>query len=191
MSDPGHRDQPTGVVPFEPEAAVAKPDPNRPPEALKGTRSGSVDPGEATAELALSLDASVTTTGGGPSTHISRTDPPPAHRPAPTIAGYEIEGELGRGAMGVVYLARQVRLNRPCALKVILAGAHTDPVAAVRFLGEAEAVAKLQHPGIVQIHAIGEADGLPYLELEYVPGGSLDRALDGTPWPARRAATLA
>ena len=88
----------------------------------------------------------------------------------PTIAGYQIEGELGRGAMGVVYRARQVRLNRPCALKVILAGAHADPVAAVRFLGEAEAVAKLQHPNIVQIHHIGEADGLPFLELEYLPG---------------------
>ncbi len=119
-----------------------------------------------------------------------RTDPIPSARPAPAIAGYEIEGELGRGAMGVVYLARQVRLNRPCALEVILAGAHADPVAAVRFLAEAEAVAKLQHPGIVQIHHIGEADGLPFFELEYVPGGSLDRALDGTPWPARRAATL-
>ena len=73
---------------------------------------------------------------------------------------------------------------------MILAGAHADPVAAGRFLVEAEAVAKLQHPNIVQIHEIGEADGLPFLELEYLPGGSLDRALDGTPWPARRAATL-
>ena len=92
--------------------------------------------------------------------------------------------------MGVVYRARQVRLNRPCALKVILAGAHADPVAAVRFLAEAEAVARLQHPHIVQIHHIGEADGLPFFELEYVEGGSLDQRLDGTPWPARRAATL-
>jgi hypothetical protein len=108
----------------------------------------------------------------------------------PAIAGYQIEGELGRGAMGVVYRARQVLLNRACALKVILAGAHADPVAGVRFLGEAESVAMLQHPNVVQIHHIGEADGLPFLELEYVPGGSLDRALDGTPWPAQRAAAL-
>jgi hypothetical protein len=92
--------------------------------------------------------------------------------------------------MGVVYLARQVRLDRPCALKVILAGVHADPVAAVRFLGEAEAIARLQHANIVQIHHIGEADGLPFLELEYVEGGSLDQRLDGTPWPARRAAEL-
>ena len=86
--------------------------------------------------------------------------------------------------MGVVYRARQVLLNRPCALKVILAGIHADPVAAVRFLGEAEAVARLQHPNIVQIHHIGEADGLPFLELEYVEGGSLDRA--STAPPGRR-----
>ena len=64
------------------------------------------------------------------------------------------------------------------------------PEAATRFLAEAEAVARLQHPNIVQIHHIGEADGLPFFELEYVDGGSLDRRLDGTPWPARRAAEL-
>ena len=92
--------------------------------------------------------------------------------------------------MGVVYRARQIRLNRPCALKMILAGAHADAVAAHRFRAEAEAVARLQHPNIVQIHFIGEADGLPYFELEYVDGGSLDKQLDGTPWPPRRAAEL-
>ena len=111
-------------------------------------------------------------------------------RPAPTIAGYEILDELGRGAMGVVYLARQVRLNRDCALKMILAGAHADAVSSVRFLAEAEAVARLRHPNVVQIHHIGEANGLPYFELEYVERGSLDRVLNGTPWPARRAAEL-
>jgi WD40 repeat protein len=113
------------------------------------------------------------------------------HGTAPDISGYDILGELGRGGMGVVYLARQARLNRPCALKMILAGAHATPEAAARFLAEAEAIARLQHPQIVQIHHIGEADGLPFFELEYVPGGSLDRKLDGTPWPPRRAAHLA
>jgi WD40 repeat protein len=132
--------------------------------------------------------ASVDEAGGLTLTH--QIEAAPAQRPVPTIPGYRIEGELGRGAMGVVYLARQVRLNRPCALKVILAGVHADPVATVRFLAEAEAVAKLQHPNIVQIHAMGEADGLPYLELEYVPGGGLDRALEGTPWRARRAVEM-
>ena len=73
---------------------------------------------------------------------------------------------------------------------MILGGAHASPEAATRFLAEAEAVARLQHPNVVQIHHIGEADGLPFFELEFVDGGSLDRRLDGTPWPARRAAEL-
>ena len=123
------------------------------------------------------------TSGGGAASEM--TD-----RAVPAIAGYEILGELGRGGMGVVYRARQVRLNRPCVLKMILGGAHAGAEAAARFLAEAEAVARLQHPNIVQIHHIGEADGLPFFELEYVDGGSLDRRLDGTPWPARRAAEL-
>jgi serine/threonine protein kinase len=99
-------------------------------------------------------------------------------------------GELGRGGMGVVYLARQVRLNRPCALKTILAGDHAAPEVAVRFLAEAETVARLRHPNIVQIHTIGDHDGRPFIELEYIEGGSLAGRLDGTPWPASRAAPL-
>jgi serine/threonine protein kinase len=118
-------------------------------------------------------------------------DPPASEeRPAPPISGYQILGELGRGGMGVVYKARQIRLNRPCALKMILGGGHASPESAARFLAEAQAIAQLQHPHIVQIHHIGEADGLPFFELEYLPGGSLDRRLKGTPWPARRAAEL-
>ncbi len=107
------------------------------------------------------------------------------------ISGYEVLGELGRGAMGVVYRARQVRLNRPCALKMILAGGHANAEAAARFLAEAEAIARIQHPHIVQIYHIGEADGLPFFELEYLPGGSLDKQLDGTPWTPKRAARMA
>src|SRR5262249_45172736 len=116
--------------------------------------------------------------------------PAPAQSAAPAIPGYLIEGVLGRGAMGVVYLARQVRLNRLCALKMILAGAHADVVASSRSRAEAEAEARLRHPNIIQIHHIGEAGGLPFFELEYLEGGSLDKRLDGTPWPARQAAAL-
>jgi len=94
-------------------------------------------------------------------------DPTPvaAARGLPALGGYEILAELGRGGMGVVYRARQTRLNRPCALKMILAGAHADAIASLRFQAEAEAVARLQHANVVRIYSIGEADGLPYSEL--------------------------
>ena len=77
--------------------------------------------------------------------------------------------------MGVVYLARQTELNRLVALKMILAGGHAGPEGLARFLAEAEAVAGLQHPNIVQLYEAGEHDGLPYFTLEYVAGGSLDQ----------------
>ena len=116
--------------------------------------------------------------------------PTPKDRPLPVIDGYEILAELGRGGMGVVYLAQQSLLGRPCVLKMILAGVYADDETIVRFLAEAEAVARLQHPNIVQIYHIGEVDGLPFFELEFVTGGSLDQRLTGIPWPARRAAEL-
>ena len=74
----------------------------------------------------------------------SGDDPPTiGWRPIPLVTGYEVVREIGRGGFGVVYEARQLRLNRPCALKMILAGDHASPETAVRFLGEAEAVARL------------------------------------------------
>jgi WD40 repeat protein len=120
--------------------------------------------------------------------HIDHT--PRSTAGIPTIPGYEIHHELGRGGMGVVYKARQIQLDRPCALKMILAGAHANSQSVARFLAEAQAIARLQHPHIVQIFSIGEMGGLPYVELEYQPGGSLDRVLDGSPWQPATAARL-
>ena len=105
----------------------------------------------------------------------------------PTVPGYEIEAELGHGGMGIVYRARHVRLNRVVALKMVLAG---GPRERERFRREAEAVAALQHPNVVQVHDVGDAAGRPYFTMEYVEGGSLAQKLDGKSLPIREAATL-
>lgn len=104
--------------------------------------------------------------------------------------GYEILGVLGRGGMGVVYDARQKALKRRVALKMVTAGAHIGPDQRARFQIEAEAVAALQHPSIVQIYEVGEHDGIPYFSLEYVGGGSLERKIKRQPVPPRDAAGL-
>jgi tetratricopeptide (TPR) repeat protein/predicted Ser/Thr protein kinase len=106
------------------------------------------------------------------------------------IPGYEVLDELGKGGMGIVYRARQIRLDRLVALKVILARGHAGDEERRRFQVEAEAVARLKHPNVVQIYEVGEQDGLPFFSMEYCEGGSLDTHLDGTPWEPARAAVL-
>jgi uncharacterized protein (DUF433 family) len=131
-----------------------------------------------------------------PSPHEAATLPPVPPKavdsPAPggTLAGYELLGELGRGGMGVVYKAKHLALKRLVALKMILAGEYAGAETLARFRAEAEAVAALQHPGIVQIFEVGEHDGRAFFALEYCDGGSLARRLDAKPWPVRKAAEL-
>jgi len=91
--------------------------------------------------------------------------------------------------MGVVYRARHLALKRTVALKMLAAG-HPHPAERARFRAEAEAVARLQHPNIVQIHEVSEADGRPFFALEYVAGGSLAERLAGQFLPPRDAARL-
>jgi hypothetical protein len=108
----------------------------------------------------------------------------------PTISGYEILGVLGSGGMGRVYKARHVNLQRLVALKVIRTGEQASPDEVARFREEAQAIARLQHPNIIQIYEVGEQDGHPFFSLELVEGGSLAQHLRGTPLPVRQAAAL-
>jgi WD40 repeat protein len=114
----------------------------------------------------------------------------PGAPPGPTIPGYEIVGVLGRGGMGIVYRARHLALKRTVAIKMILAGGHASEQERTRFRSEAEAVARLQHSGIVQLFEVGERDGMPFGVLEFVDGGSLSAKLAAGPLPPREAARL-
>jgi serine/threonine protein kinase/tetratricopeptide (TPR) repeat protein len=150
-----------------------------------------VSPSQAAHVLPDTVDASRRTVTFTPSNTLSDSlGAPPSATLAPAVPGYEILGELGRGGMGVVYKARHTTLKRLVALKMILAGGHAAASELARFLAEAQAVARLQHPNIVQVHEIGEKDGLPYFSLEYVDGGTLAKRLSGTPLPPRDAAQL-
>lgn len=89
------------------------------------------------------------------------------------VPGYVVERELGRGGMGTVYLARQLSLDRPVALKVMSKRWATDPIFVARFTREAFAAAQLSHPNIIQIYDIGETNGTRFFSMEYVPGRTL------------------
>jgi formylglycine-generating enzyme required for sulfatase activity len=104
--------------------------------------------------------------------------------------GYELIRPLGRGGMGLVLLARQLNLRRLVALKVILSGALATDDDRHRFKQEAEVLARLNHPHIVQIFDVGEVRGQPYCSLEYVEGGTLRRKINGTPQPPKECTSL-
>src|SRR5262245_7482483 len=137
----------------------------------------------------------LTTSQAGAPTVDAQPSPDTAPKPeaggerAISVPGYELLSVLGRGGMGVVYKARQIALDRVVALKMILAGAHAGAGQRERFRKEAEAVARLQHPNIVQVFEVGEHEGHAYFTLEYVAGRGLrDVLFDALPMPLDAAA---
>jgi serine/threonine protein kinase len=106
----------------------------------------------------------------------------------PKVPGFQLERELGRGGVGVVYQAIQLDLNRRVALKMLLSKAHSSASETQRFHGEAAAMATLQHPNLVTVYHIGRHDGLPFIVMEYLNGGTL--AERPKPFPISEAVQL-
>jgi hypothetical protein len=123
--------------------------------------------------------------GAGPTHLLPNPTPPPAR-----LGPFRLDRELGRGGMGVVYLAHHTRLRRPAAVKVIRSGAAATPEQVARFRTEAEAVAAVRHPNVIQVFETGEHEHSAWIALEYVPGGTLRERLNGRPLPPREAARL-
>jgi eukaryotic-like serine/threonine-protein kinase len=108
----------------------------------------------------------------------------------PCVSGYEIVEELGRGAVGVVYKARQIALNRFVALKMLHASWRSDAEQRTRFRKEVETIALLQHPNIVQVYDVGEHEGQPFFTMEFLDGGSVAKHCQGRPQPPKASAEL-
>lgn len=110
--------------------------------------------------------------------------------PLPSLPGFEILEELGRGGMGVVFKARQIDLDRIVAVKLIRTGPLAGTEEMERFRTEARAIARLSHPGVVQVFSFGQEENVLFLVMEYLPGGSLARRLAGRPLDPREAVVL-
>jgi serine/threonine protein kinase len=108
----------------------------------------------------------------------------------PEIPGYEVQSVIGTGGMGVVYRSRHLKLNRLVAIKMVINGAYARRDALECLLREAQNVAALHHPNIVQVYDVAEHDGFPYYAMELLEGGDLAQKLQGKPRPAREAAEL-
>jgi len=123
---------------------------------------------------------------------LTEAAPPkgPATTPRlPDIKGFQFFEELGRGGVGVVYRAKELTLGRDVAVKMILAGAQAGPQTRERLRNEAMSLARLRHPNIVPVYEVGEHDGLPFVVLEYVAGGSISKFQSGRPLPIQVVVT--
>ncbi|HVS40056.1 MAG TPA: serine/threonine-protein kinase, partial [Gemmataceae bacterium] len=152
------------------------------------TFAGWAGPAATPASHPATLPANLAVPAAAPHSTVPAENPS-ASLPGSAPPGYDILEELGRGGMGVVYKAYHCRLKRAVALKMILGGEYASVGAVYRFRREAESVARLAHPNIVQIYEVGStASHLPFLVLEYVGGGSLAGKLARIPQPPRQAA---
>ncbi len=111
---------------------------------------------------------------------MAENDEPMIKTPA-DFGHFLLEKELGHGGMGGVYLARDKMLDRKVGIKVMLKSLGADPKFVERFQREAQAAARLNHPNIAQIYSFGQEQGMPYIAMELVPGGSLDKEMDANP----------
>jgi WD40 repeat protein/tRNA A-37 threonylcarbamoyl transferase component Bud32 len=153
-------------------------------------RAGRLDDLSDTAIGALRQGAPTRTVDSGAAPGQGAPDTDFSLAGVPDPPGFTLLEELGRGAFGVVYKARQHYPERVVALKCLLDEGRRGPEHRARFLAEADAIARLSHPHIVQVHTVGEHQGQPFLCLEYLDGGTLGQKVGGRPQPPREAARL-
>src|SRR3954471_12430635 len=151
------------------------------PELLPGVRDGW--------RRFRALEARIDELFPGPGSIEGRDSSPFDEGPI-EVPGYDVVEVLGRGGVGVVYKAVHRKLRRTVALKMLLVGAFATRAERRRFAREAELVAGLRHPNVVQVYDVGDLDGRPYFTMEFVDGGSLAERVAGTPLPAREAASI-
>jgi WD40 repeat protein len=186
------------VAPLRPESTEAGESPHRPvgrptdrqPTDLGMTATRPTQPGTQSSVATQAQSSSETRDGSFPARANGDAIDPPRGTNVRYFGDYEVISVLGRGGMGVVYRARQVSLNRPVALKMIKVGVLADSDELRRFQNEAEAIALLDHPGIVPIFEVGEYQGQKYFSMKLVPGGSLTEQLPAYRDDPRAAAAL-
>lgn len=179
-----------GQLTLIPEPAAAPSAVSGPAHEAATVAPESAHDGAATATLPPLVQVNADTATLPPPNSHTQPEIAPRHGVVTAVPGYEILEELGRGGMGVIYKARQHQPRRLVALKMILSGEHASDDQLARFRSEAEAVARLQHPNIVQIHEVSQHDGRAFLTLEFVPGGNLAQYLKKNPLRPKQAATL-